>query len=99
VVERRPLDREIRGSNMSSVTMALLLTQYYEYPKSGIIKGTLLLLHIEMVIMGAYVRACVRSRKNISNGFFRDFLFYFFLTNMWMWVPCVIGLLIDLLID
>jgi hypothetical protein len=37
VVERRPLDREVRGSNPSYDTMALLLGRYYEFPQCGII--------------------------------------------------------------
>jgi hypothetical protein len=43
VVERPPLDREVRGSNPSHDTMALLLGQHYEFPQCGIIKGKLLL--------------------------------------------------------
>jgi hypothetical protein len=44
VVEHRPLDREVRGSNPSHDTMALLLGRHYEFPQCGIIKETLLLL-------------------------------------------------------
>jgi hypothetical protein len=42
VVERRPLDREVRGSNPSRDTMAILLGQNNEFPQCGIIKGKLL---------------------------------------------------------
>jgi hypothetical protein len=38
VVERRPLDREVRGSNPSYDTMALLLGRHCEFPQCGIIK-------------------------------------------------------------
>jgi hypothetical protein len=38
VVERQPLDREVRSSNLSHDTMALLLGRYYEFPQCGIIK-------------------------------------------------------------
>jgi hypothetical protein len=44
VVERPPLDREVRGSNPSHDTMTLLLGRHYEFPQCGIIKGKLLLL-------------------------------------------------------
>jgi hypothetical protein len=44
VVERPPLDREVRGSNPSHDTMALLLGWHYEFPQCGTIKGKLLLL-------------------------------------------------------
>jgi hypothetical protein len=44
VVERWSLDREVRGSNSSHDTMALLLGQHYEFPQCGIIKEKLLLL-------------------------------------------------------
>jgi hypothetical protein len=44
VVERRPLDREVRGSNPSHDTMALFLGRHYEFPQCGIIKEKLLLL-------------------------------------------------------
>jgi hypothetical protein len=43
VVERRPLDREVRGSNPSYDTMALL-GRHCEFPQCGIIKEKLLLL-------------------------------------------------------
>jgi hypothetical protein len=43
VVEHRPLDREVRGSNPSHDTMALLLGRH-EFPQCGIIKEKLLLL-------------------------------------------------------
>jgi hypothetical protein len=38
VVERRSLDREVRGSNPSHDTMALLLGRHYEFPQCGVIK-------------------------------------------------------------
>jgi uncharacterized DUF497 family protein len=41
VVERRPLDREVRGWNPSHDTMALFLGQHYEFPQCGIIKEKL----------------------------------------------------------
>jgi hypothetical protein len=44
VVERLPLNREVRGSNPSHDTMALLLGRHYEFPQCGIIKEKLLLL-------------------------------------------------------
>jgi hypothetical protein len=44
VVECRPLDREVRGSNPSHDTMALLMGRHYEFPQCGIIKEKLLLL-------------------------------------------------------
>jgi hypothetical protein len=46
VVERPPLDREVRGSNPSHDTMALLLGRHYEFPQCGIIKGKLLIIII-----------------------------------------------------
>jgi hypothetical protein len=39
MVERRPIDREVRGSNSSHDTMALLLGRNYEFPQCGIIKA------------------------------------------------------------
>jgi hypothetical protein len=42
--ERPPLDREVRGSNPSHDTIALLLRRHYEFPQCGIIKEKLLLL-------------------------------------------------------
>jgi hypothetical protein len=44
VVERRPLDREVRGSNPSHDTMALLLGRHYEFPQCGIMEDFLFLL-------------------------------------------------------
>jgi hypothetical protein len=41
VVERRPLHCEIRGSNPSHDTIALLLGRHYEFPQCGIIKEKL----------------------------------------------------------
>jgi hypothetical protein len=38
VVERRPLDHEVRGSNPSHDIIALLLGRHYEFPQCGIIK-------------------------------------------------------------
>jgi hypothetical protein len=51
VVERPPLDREVRGSNLSHDTMALLLGRHYEFPQCGIIKGKLLLLLLIIIII------------------------------------------------
>jgi hypothetical protein len=51
VVERLPLDREVRGLNPSHNTMALLLGRHYEFPQCGIIKGKLLLLIIIIIII------------------------------------------------
>jgi hypothetical protein len=49
VVERPPLDHEVRGSNPSHDTMALLLRRHYEFPQCGIIKEKLLLLIIIII--------------------------------------------------
>jgi hypothetical protein len=46
-----PLDREVRGSNLSHDTMALLLGQNYEFPQCGIIKGKLLLIIIIKILI------------------------------------------------
>jgi hypothetical protein len=43
VVERRPLDREVRGLNPSYDTMALLLGRHYEFPQCEIIKETIII--------------------------------------------------------
>jgi hypothetical protein len=55
VVELRPLDREVRGSNPSHDTMALLLGRHYEFPQCGIIKEKLLLLLLLFVFIFSYV--------------------------------------------
>jgi hypothetical protein len=41
VVERRPLDRKVRGSNPSHDTMALFLGRHYEFHQCGIMKEKL----------------------------------------------------------
>jgi hypothetical protein len=51
VAERRPLYREVRGSNPSHDTMALLFGRYYEFPQCGIIKVKLILLLIIIIII------------------------------------------------
>jgi hypothetical protein len=52
VVQRLPLDREVRGSNPSHDTMALLLGRHYEFPQCGIIKKKILLLIIIIIARG-----------------------------------------------
>jgi hypothetical protein len=55
VVERRPLDRDVRGSNPSHDTMALLLGRHYEFPQCGKIKGKLLII---IIIICSVIRNC-----------------------------------------
>jgi hypothetical protein len=50
VVERRPLDREVRGSNPSHDIMALLLGRHYEFPQCGIIKEKNIIINYYIVI-------------------------------------------------
>jgi hypothetical protein len=38
VVQRRPLDREVRGLNPSLDTMVLLSGRHYDFPLCGIIQ-------------------------------------------------------------
>jgi hypothetical protein len=51
VVERPPLDREVRGSNPSHDTMALLLGPHYEFPQCGTIKGKIIIIKLLLLLI------------------------------------------------
>jgi hypothetical protein len=44
VVERWPLDREVRGLNLSHDTMALFLGRHYEFPHVWDDKGKIIII-------------------------------------------------------
>jgi hypothetical protein len=75
VVERPPLDREVRGSNPSHDTMAFLLGRHYEFPQSGIIKGKLLIIIIMNVL---YLSIFKVWTFKLLNGKITDRLDFFF---------------------
>jgi hypothetical protein len=66
VVERQPLDREVRGSNPRHDTMALLLGRHYEFPQCGIINGKLLFKKILMTAVAVYGPVMARTSASSS---------------------------------
>jgi hypothetical protein len=66
VVERRPLDREVRDLNLSHDGMALLLGRHYEFPHCGIIKEKLLLLLLKYTQASLQFNLNKEKRQSIS---------------------------------